>query len=92
MKNTFNHRIVDAVIGNTNKKRKVKTEPRCSDHLTELWSRTLKAEKEMLRSKSVIKQRLMAVYMCERKEFDRECQKAKREHQRNIQYQIGEKI
>ena len=46
----------------------------------------------MLRSKSVIKQRLRAVYMCERKEFDRECQKAKREHQRNIQYQIGEKI
>ena len=42
----------------------------------------------MLRSKNVIKQRLRAVCVGERKEFDRECQKAKREHQRKMQYQI----
>ena len=42
----------------------------------------------MLRSKSVIEQRLWAVYVGERKEFDRECQKAKKEYQRKMQYQI----
>ena len=87
MKNKLNQRTVHAVIGNNNKKRKVK-KPWWTNHLTELWNRTCNAEKEMLLSKDVIIQRIRAVYVSERKEFDREYQKAKREHQRKMQYQI----
>ena len=88
MKNKLNHRTVDAVIGNNNKKRKVK-KPLWADHLTELWNRTCKAENQMLSSKNITKQRLRAVYVCERKQFDRECQKAKREHQSENKFWIS---
>ena len=87
MRDKLNHRTVKAVIGNNNKKRKVK-KPWWTDDLTALWNNTCKAEKEMLNYKAAKKRCLRAVYVGERKRFDRECQKAKRKHQRRIHEQI----
>ena len=87
MQDKLNHRTVQAVIGNNNKKRKVKKQW-WTNYLTELWNNTCKAEKKMLKCKNTTRHRFREVYVAERKRFDRECQKAKREHQRNIRDQI----
>ena len=80
----LNHRNIKTIIGHCNKKRKIK-KPWWSEYMTELWNRTCKAEKDMLKSKNTLKQRQRAVYASTRKTFNRECQKAKRAYQRKFQ-------
>ncbi|MEW8546023.1 MAG: reverse transcriptase family protein [Candidatus Thiodiazotropha sp.] len=71
------HKEIKIFSGTDNKPRRIK-KPWWNDHLTELWNTMCAAEKRMLTCRTADRRRCRSEYTQMRKNFNRECQKAKR--------------